>query len=508
MTDVRLSLISHTNVGKTTLMRTLLRRDVGEVFDLVHVTRESQGHVALELADDRLVLNDTPGFGNSARLLERLRKEPNPLAWLLDKLRQRLDEKERTLALNAEAVRAVKELSDAVLYLVDASQDPDDAGYVRHELELLTWLDRPALILLNYTSDSVGTPADGAATGDLDHERAAELAQLRTRWEEFAGEWDIVRGVIPLDAFGRCWVEESALFDRVVGLVEGEQREAMARLADGWTARNLEVFERSCAAMSEVLVAAARDEARYSLDGALSWVKERVVGRLGLAQSPEDAKAREAFETMGARLEQQLQRCIAEVIREHELDGRSRQTLADALAAVQVDGDLVRRKGFGTLVGAVVSGAATGLGADVLAGGLTLGGGAVLGAIAGALGGAGLERVVSIVRKDDGERGTATATWSAGFLDDLLVRICLTYLAIAHHGRGRGEFRDGEIPPRWKRVVGEVADEQRADWHRAWSAARKGDEAGERLVGAACRRAIAAVLVRGYPASAPLFTSR
>ena len=35
---IALSLISHTNAGKTTLARTLLGRDVGEVRDAPHVT--------------------------------------------------------------------------------------------------------------------------------------------------------------------------------------------------------------------------------------------------------------------------------------------------------------------------------------------------------------------------------------------------------------------------------------------------------------------------------------
>ena len=35
---ITLGLVSHTNVGKTTLARTLLRRDVGEVRDEAHVT--------------------------------------------------------------------------------------------------------------------------------------------------------------------------------------------------------------------------------------------------------------------------------------------------------------------------------------------------------------------------------------------------------------------------------------------------------------------------------------
>ncbi len=38
---VALSLISHTNAGKTTLARTLLDQDVGEVRDAPHVTAGS-----------------------------------------------------------------------------------------------------------------------------------------------------------------------------------------------------------------------------------------------------------------------------------------------------------------------------------------------------------------------------------------------------------------------------------------------------------------------------------
>ena len=42
---VVLSLVSHTNVGKTTLARTLLRRDVGEVRDAAHVTEISDKYL-------------------------------------------------------------------------------------------------------------------------------------------------------------------------------------------------------------------------------------------------------------------------------------------------------------------------------------------------------------------------------------------------------------------------------------------------------------------------------
>ena len=39
---INLSLISHTNVGKTTLTRTLLMDDVGSVDDRAHVTEKSE----------------------------------------------------------------------------------------------------------------------------------------------------------------------------------------------------------------------------------------------------------------------------------------------------------------------------------------------------------------------------------------------------------------------------------------------------------------------------------
>ena len=83
MNEVTLSLISHTNVGKTTLARTLLRKDVGEVLDQAHVTEKSEAHLLLEEGGDRLLLWDTPGFGDTVRLLRRLKQENNPLGWFL-----------------------------------------------------------------------------------------------------------------------------------------------------------------------------------------------------------------------------------------------------------------------------------------------------------------------------------------------------------------------------------------------------------------------------------------
>src|SRR6186713_1453564 len=83
---ITLSLISHTNAGKTTLARTLLRRDVGEVRDAAHVTLFNEAYTLIESAGARLVLWDTPGFGDSARLLKRLNRMQHALAWFFSQL--------------------------------------------------------------------------------------------------------------------------------------------------------------------------------------------------------------------------------------------------------------------------------------------------------------------------------------------------------------------------------------------------------------------------------------
>ena len=82
-----MSLISHTNAGKTTLARTLLQRDIGEVRDAPHVTEWAEDHLLLRTDEgDELRLWDTPGFGDTVRLVQRLRRDGSPMGWFLSQV--------------------------------------------------------------------------------------------------------------------------------------------------------------------------------------------------------------------------------------------------------------------------------------------------------------------------------------------------------------------------------------------------------------------------------------
>ena len=208
---IALSLVSHTNVGKTTLARTLLWRDVGEVRDAPHVTEFSDAHELLRTPEGAaLTLWDTPGFGDSVRLVRRLRQAGNPLGWFLSEVWDRW--RDRPFWASQQVLRHVREHSDVLLYLVNAAEPPAAAGYVAAEMEMLAWVDKPVLVLLN----QIGAPQAPAA-------EAAE----RQAWVDHLARWPLVRGVLPLDAFARFDVEMAMAVVKEDKAVDMEYESAM-----------------------------------------------------------------------------------------------------------------------------------------------------------------------------------------------------------------------------------------------------------------------------------------
>jgi len=218
---ISLSLVSHTNVGKTTLARTMLNRNVGVVKDEPHVTDSADRFVLLETPEgDVLTLWDTPGFGDSARLADRLQKSERPIGWFVSQVWDRFTD--RALWSSQQAVRNAREEADVVLYLVNAAEDPDDAGYVEPEMRILQWIDKPIIVLVNQMGPPSG-PAD----------EAAEIE----RWRAHLSYSPAVRKVLALDAFARCWVQEGALLKEVAQLVPEVKRESFGRRGPSWRRR-------------------------------------------------------------------------------------------------------------------------------------------------------------------------------------------------------------------------------------------------------------------------------
>ncbi len=468
MTTVTLSLVSHTNAGKTTLARTLLGLDVGEVRDAPHVTEFASMHTLIETpAGDTLRLCDTPGFGDSARLVRRLRASGNPLGWFLSAVWDRWQD--RAFWASQQALRHVQAESDVLLYLVNAAEWPGSAGYVDPEMDLLAWVGKPVLVLLN----QMGPPRT-----------AADEAQDIEIWRLHLLRWPGVRAVLPLDAFARCWVHELTLMRAVTAALaasssgsaapaapaaadgdrSGERARAMARLADAWQARRVATFEAAMQALAASLARTAG--AREPVQGDNGWAER--LRRLGAALGqggPADADPAAAAQArLVAALEAEVRASTAQLLALHGLNGNASGEIIQRVARQFARHERVP-EGRAAVLGGALAGAITGLKADILSGGLTLGGGLLAGGLIGALGAAGLARGINVVRGT----GQSWVAWRDDALDGAAQAALLRYLAVAHFGRGRGDWSPGEAPAHWPPAVAQALEKQRAAWAAVWA---------------------------------------
>jgi hypothetical protein len=474
--DIQFALISHTNAGKTTLARTLMGTDVGEVRDAPHVTASSESHVLFSTpSGDVLKLWDTPGFGDSVRLFRRLSLSGNPIGWFLREVIDRF--RDRPFWLSQQALRTARDAADVVLYLVNSSEDPRDAGYLASEMKILEWLRKPVVVLLN----QMGPPRPFA-------EEQAEQA----RWKEALAVYPTVRKVIALDAFARCWVHERVFYEAVGELVSPLKKEAYARLFKAWEEENQARFHAAMKLTAQQIAGAARDsEPVEAADGAVGgWVLDA----LGLGRQRDRKRHDKAMKALMARLNDGISVATAGLLRLYRLDAGAAARINERVHKGFVVRAPVDTRQAG-LLGAIISGAATGLSADLMAGGLTLGAGALLGGVAGAMTFAGAAWAFNA--KTD--RNEPKVQFSDEFLRTLVVTGLLRYLAVAHFGRGRGNFVEGEAPQFWQQEVESAVARNENRLADGWRAARSGTDAASDALEAALAQTATQLLDSLYP---------
>jgi Domain of unknown function (DUF3482) len=379
-----------------------------------------------------------------------------------------------------------------VLYLVNAAESPEAAGYVESEMDLLAWVGKPVIVLLN----QLGAPRAAA-------EEAADVE----RWRHHLAPRARIAAVLPMDAFARCWVQEGTLLQAIEEVLAPPLRAAMAQLRAQWARQRLAVFERSMQLLGASLgrTAAAR-EALADAPGLRERLRRlggSLAPRVGAKPGEEGAEAL-AQQALAAGLDAEVRANTAALIALHGLEGSAQ---GEILARLATQFEVERRLDVGKagVFGGMVTGALAGLKADIATGGLTLGGGLLAGGLLGALGAAGLARGVNVLRGG----GPASVGWSAEAMAPLVDAALLRYLAVAHFGRGRGEWKSGESPAHWREVVAAALAPQRealgALWH---SRSTRFDNPGEAERLAAelqpvLQHAVRDVLERLYPGSWP-----
>ncbi len=169
---------------------------------------------------------------------------------------------------------------------------------------------------------------------------------------------------------------------------------------------------------------------------------------------------------MGAlfdRVQAATRRLMDRLIELHQLSGESQVLVERRLEDATVQGHEAINPTTGAIAGGAVSGLLTGLGADALTGGLSLGGGAIVGAMLGALGGYAFGGAYRLAT--GAESGVQ---FQPAALDRLAREAVLRYLLVAHHGRGRGDYADVDFPEHWAADVEAQWSLRREELHGAW----------------------------------------
>lgn len=342
---LKLAVVGHTNVGKTSLLRTLTR-DVGfgEVSHRPSTTRHVEGARLSVDGEALLELYDTPGLEDAIALLDYLERLDRP-GERLDgpaRLARFLDGSEARQRFEQEA-KVLRQLlaSDAGLYVIDA-REPVLAKY-RDELAVLASCGKPLLPVLNFVSSAEHREAD---------------------WRE---------------ALARLGLHALVRFDSVAPPEDGERRlyESLALLLEN----SREQLERLILDQQAQRMARQQSAARLIAELLLDCA----ACRRSVATAPGQEQI--AIDELRKAIRQREQRCVEALLKLYAF--RSQDAAASELPLL--DGrwgdDLFNPetlKLLGVRVGSgIAAGAAAGAGVDLLVGGITLGAAALVGAIAG-----------------------------------------------------------------------------------------------------------------------------
>ncbi len=342
---LKLAVVGHTNVGKTSLLRTLTRDSgFGEVSHRPSTTRHVEGARLSVEGQALLELYDTPGLEDAIALLDYLERLDRP-GERLDgpaRLARFLESSEARQRFEQEA-KVLRQLldSDAGLYVIDA-REPILSKY-RDELAVLASCGKPLLPVLNFVSSP---------------------QQREPDWRE---------------ALSRLGLHALVRFDSVAPPEDGERR----------LYESLALMMESARPQLERLIEDQQAQRKARRHSAARLIAELLIDCAACRRSVEtDAQQEQkAIEELRKIIRQREQRCVEALLKLYAFRAQD----ASAADLPLLDGrwgddlfnpETLRQLGV-RVGGGVAAGAAAGAGVDLLVGGITLGAAALAGAIAG-----------------------------------------------------------------------------------------------------------------------------
>ncbi len=351
---LKLAVVGHTNTGKTSILRTLLR-DVyfGEVKNEAATTRhvEQAKLTDSQTSEDLVILYDTPGLEDASGLMD----------WLEDNTASRRDGIERLqqflaadIAQGGDALtsnsgnedysqeaKVIRQLlaSDMAIYVVDAREPV--LGKYKDELAILSWAAIPVMPVFNFTD------SQDANIDDWQTMLARRNLHISTRFDSVAFEFE----------------DEMRLWQNLATMLTHSEmlEQLMTRRTENWA----QLYDEANIIIADFLLNVA------------SFVRE-------ISEDDDPLPVLEQMQEAVRQSERAMQHNLLNLYKFYDNAVAATPLELQAYQQDPFDPELLKSYGIRTTSGAA-AGALLGLGIDAAALGTTLGLGAAIGGIAGGL---------------------------------------------------------------------------------------------------------------------------
>lgn len=233
---INIAIAGHTNVGKTTLIRTLMKASVGEVRDAPNVSPREQAYYF-----DGIQANfiDTPGFQNASAMGMYLdMRDENPNC--------KIPEKSKDDIIYDEKAMKALEKSNVVVYVASLTYVPDDS--FKAEISIIKRQCSKILGLVNQYEK------------ELRASSATEVENRVQQWKTFfAGQ--SVDSVIVFDAHWDNPAKISQIYDEIVSILDSEQQSQFSEGLKRFKERQLEIRGEACDMLASLIKDCAKNAA-------------------------------------------------------------------------------------------------------------------------------------------------------------------------------------------------------------------------------------------------------
>ncbi len=426
---IRIAVAGHTNTGKTTMIQTLMKQEIGKIDDRANVTQDVKD-VPYEYEGLQAVFIDTPGFQLANDLLN------------VKKGRTQLDsELKEDLEYDMKAFEAI-ESSDVILYVVSLETIPDRAD--EREIELVVSAKKGVIALFNKGISQI------KATTEPD-----KVAEREQQWKEKLRNCGVSKSFI----FDAHWYDPKKVVEIYSAIEECLSNDKSSLFKQGLLAfqkHQKNKFQESCNLIFKCLdtcrqpITVQTSEFDYNLDKS----KEEIL--LIISTLIYDAVTEFINNASELYYEVVVPSNVHDaVIKNPEPNIRKKTNIRELL--INTGSTTSGLAALGTTLGAAI-GAST---AGVLTGGVGIISGISIGTQVGSVIGTCLGGIWGIVDNAQTDISAQLSTEGVGKIQCICIRIIW---ALSQHGFGVGKKVDESVMARRYEIVEKVCTTTDFDW--------------------------------------------